>query len=113
MLHSDEVRVASWVAEVSERAAVGDCQGLRGLQVFVEKPNRVRDRLRLHRIGRIHALGVSPHEHEAMFAVLIALPFGILAELGKEIVADPEDALQLVTIAALHEDRSRDWAHAS
>src|SRR5687767_10652658 len=80
-------------------------------RVLIEERDRILDRLPLHGVRRVFPVGVPLHVDEAMHVVLVALPVSVLAELRKEVVADAEDALQLVAVASLHENRRRDRVH--
>src|SRR5581483_11511826 len=85
---------------------------LRAFHIGVKKRNRVGDRLQLHRVGRIDAALVAPDIDEAVRRVLVAGPPGVRPQRHQQIVADTEDALQIVAVAALHEDRRADGTHA-
>src|SRR5882757_1387406 len=82
------------------------------LQIFVEEGDGVVDRPDLHGIGLIDSLLVPPYIDKAMHIVVVARPLRGLAELDQQVVADPEYALQLIGVAALHKDRRLDRRHA-
>ena len=76
----------------------------------IKKRNRIADGCYLHRIGLIASARIPLHIDEAVNIVLVGCPLGVLAGLDQKIIADPENALQLIAVATVNEDRRRDGA---
>ena len=68
----------------------------------IEECNRIADGRDLHRIGIIASARIAFHINEAVNVVLVGRPLGIFAGLDQKIVANAENALQLVAVAALN-----------
>src|SRR5262245_42335551 len=83
-----------------------------GLEMAIEERDGIADRLDLHGVGVIDALRITLYVDEAVHVVLVGRPCGIFTEFDQQVVADPENPLKLVAIAALYQDGRVDRAHA-